>query len=98
MDLFQLIVGDGPLIAAAIHSGHYVRPEVAERLAISEAERLREEDPFTDQLIDWAPTRIVGHRSRYEFDLNRPRGEAVYLTQNSAGAWTCGARHPATHW
>jgi N-formylglutamate deformylase len=79
MDLFQLIVGDGPLVAAAIHSGHYVRPEVAERLAISEAERLREEDPFTDQLIDWSPTRIIGRRSRYEFDLNRSRGEAVYL-------------------
>jgi N-formylglutamate deformylase len=85
MDLFHLIVGDAPLVAAAIHCGHYVRPEVAERLAISEAERLREEDPFTDQFIDWAPTRIVGRRSRYEFDLNRPRGEAVYL--NAEQCW-----------
>jgi N-formylglutamate deformylase len=80
MDLFQLIVGEGPLVAAAIHSGHYVRPEVAVLLSVDEQQRLREEDPFTDQLIDWAPTRIVGRRSRYEFDLNRPRNEAVYLT------------------
>jgi N-formylglutamate deformylase len=85
MDLFQLIVGEAPLMAAAIHNGHYVRPEVEERLAISESERLREEDPFTDQLIDWAPTRIVGRRSRYEFDLNRSRGEAVYL--NAEQCW-----------
>jgi N-formylglutamate deformylase len=80
MDLFQISVGDGPLVAAAIHSGHYVRPEVAALLSLGEQEQLREEDPFTDQLIEWAPTRILGRRSRYEFDLNRAREEAVYLT------------------
>ncbi|HEX6962474.1 MAG TPA: N-formylglutamate amidohydrolase [Lacipirellula sp.] len=79
MDVFELIVGEGPIVAAAIHSGHYVRPEVASRLSISEADRLREEDPYTDALIEWAPTRLIGRRSRYEVDLNRPREGAVYL-------------------
>jgi N-formylglutamate deformylase len=79
MELFQLIVGDGPLVAAAIHNGHFVRDELARLLAVGDLERMREEDPFTDSLIDWAPTRIVGCRSRYEVDLNRPRDQAVYL-------------------
>ena len=43
--------GDGPLVAAAIHSGHAVRDEIADLLALDHDERLREEDPFTDQ---WA--------------------------------------------
>ncbi len=79
MEFFQLTVGDGPLVAAAIHNGHSVRDEVARNLSISEDDRLREEDPFTEALIDWAPTRFVGRRSRYEVDLNRPREEAIYL-------------------
>jgi hypothetical protein len=80
MEVFQLTAGEGPLVAAAIHNGHFVRSELTELLALSERERLREEDPFTDFLIEWAPTRLVGCRSRYELDLNRPRDEAVYVT------------------
>jgi N-formylglutamate amidohydrolase len=84
-EVFQLVAGESPLIAAAIHAGHFVREEVAARLALSSEERLREEDPYTDFLIQWAPTRMVGLRSRYEIDLNRPRETAVYRTP--AEAW-----------
>jgi len=84
MNVFRLVVGEGPLVAAAIHQGHAIRPEVVERLALSESQRLREEDPFTDLLIEPFPTRIVGERSRFEVDLNRPRDEAVYLTPEDA--------------
>jgi N-formylglutamate deformylase len=84
MDLFHLHVGDGPLVAAAIHNGHAVRSEVAERLALDDATRLREEDPFTGELAALAPTRIVGLRSRFEMDLNRPRDKAVYLDPEDA--------------
>ena len=31
----------------AIHDGHHVREEVSRILALTDAERLREEDPFT---------------------------------------------------
>lgn len=77
--------GDWPLVAAAIHNGHAVRDEVAARLALSDAERLREEDPFTDRFASVAETRIVGLRSRFEVDLNRPRDRAVY--QKPEDAW-----------
>ena len=80
--------GDGPLVAAALHAGHVVRPDLRSHLALSESERLREEDPFTDRLTAVAPTRIVGLRSRFEVDLNRPPEGAVYRTPEQAWGLT----------
>jgi N-formylglutamate amidohydrolase len=76
--------GDGPLVALAIHDGHEVRDEVVRHMAIDEQSRLREEDPHTASWTAVAPTRIVGLRSRFEVDLNRPRDNAVYLTPDDA--------------
>lgn len=76
--------GEGPLVAAAIHNGHELRPELHPLLAISEADRLREEDPYTALWTECAPTRIIANRSRFEVDLNRPRGSAVYLRPDDA--------------
>lgn len=84
-DFIDVRYGDGPIVAVAVHDGHEVRPEIAERLALSEADRLREEDPFTSQWTSIAPTRIIGLRSRFEVDLNRTRDDAVYRTP--ADAW-----------
>ena len=72
--------GDGPIVALAMHDGHDVRPEVGRIMALSEADRLREEDPLTASWTAVAPTRLVALRSRFEVDLNRPRERAVYLT------------------
>ena len=82
--IWQLQVGDGPLVAAAVHDGHAVRDELIDLLAIEESDRLREEDPFTGMWTSIAPTRIVGLRSRFEVDLNRPRDNAVYRTPDDA--------------
>ena len=71
--------GDGPLVAIAIHDGTFVRDELRSFLAISDAGRLREEDPWTGSWTVVAPTRIIGKRSRFEVDLNRPRDKALYL-------------------
>lgn len=68
----------GQLVATAIHTGHDLRPEVAEAMILDEDVRLREEDPFTDVIGAAAPARVVAHRSRFEVDLNRPRDTAVY--------------------
>ncbi len=85
MSLFDLTVGEGPLLAIAIHNGHELRADVAELIALDDAERLREEDPYTGELAALAPTHFVGQRSRFEFDLNRPRKHAVY--QRPEDAW-----------
>jgi hypothetical protein len=49
-------------------------------MALADDERLREEDPFTGVAAAGVPTHIVVHRSRFEFDLNRPPEDAVYRT------------------
>jgi len=77
--------GEGPLVATAIHDGHEVRSDALRLMAISESDRLREEDPFTGEWTLMAPTQVVGLRSRFEVDLNRPRGTAVYRIP--ADAW-----------
>ena len=72
--------GPGPIVATAIHDGNDLRAEVAEAMKLGEADRLREEDPFTGQAITGVPTNIVVHRSRFEFDLNRGAEGAIYET------------------
>lgn len=69
---------DGPVVATSVHAGHQLRPEIAEAMVLDEAERFREEDPYTDRLAAVVPDRVVTNRSRFEADLNRPRREAVY--------------------
>ena len=71
-------------MATAIHDGHEVRDEALRHMAIDESSRLREEDPWTASWTTVAPNRVVGLRSRFEVDLNRPRDKAVYLTPEDA--------------
>jgi hypothetical protein len=47
-------------------------------MSLSDSERLREEDPFTGETVLDVPTHVIAHRSRFEFDLNRPPEGAVY--------------------
>jgi N-formylglutamate deformylase len=77
--------GDGPVVATAIHSGHEIRPDLAEWLAISDADRLREEDPLTGLWTSVGDSFIQVFRSRFEVDLNRPRSTAI--TQNDGENW-----------
>jgi N-formylglutamate deformylase len=74
-----------PVIAVAVHAGHRLREEIAHATALTEAERLREEDPGTGEWAELAPTRLVAGRSRFEVDLNRPRNCAVY--QDAGDCW-----------
>lgn len=84
MPPFSIVTGPGPLVAAAVHDGHNVRPDVLPLFALEDAGRLREEDPFTAELAEVAETRIVGERSRFEIDLNRSPEKAVYRTPDEA--------------
>jgi N-formylglutamate amidohydrolase len=77
--------GNEPVLVTAIHAGHEMRPELQQIIQLDESSRLHEEDPFTDAWICIADNYIVPQRSRFEVDLNRPRGEAVY--QSAEDAW-----------
>lgn len=84
--IWKVNIGNGPLVAAAIHDGHSLRPELTGLIALDEDSRLREEDPFTGEWTQIAETQIVGTNSRFEVDLNRPREKAVYeLPQDAWG-------------
>ena len=82
--IWKITKGHSPVAAAAIHDGHRVREEVSRILSLTEAERLREEDPFTAIWAEVAETRIIGSHSRFEVDLNRPREKAVYIKPEDA--------------
>lgn len=71
-------IGEGPVIATAIHDGHTARPEVERLFELPEQIRLLEEDPFTGEWTSFAPTRVIGLRTRFQVDLNRPPEGAVY--------------------
>lgn len=76
--------GISPVVATAIHEGHFVRAELEDIYALSPDERLREEDPFTEFTTRDVPNRIIFHRSRFEIDINRSRDGALYLTPEQA--------------
>lgn len=82
--LYSICKGEGPILATAVHAGHGLREEVAALIALDEAARFREEDPYTDRWAEVAPTRIIPHFSRFEVDLNRARDQAVYVTPEDA--------------
>lgn len=87
--------GLSPVLGTAIHNGHEIRGAVEALLAISDDDRLREEDPFTEFVIRDVPNRIVFHRSRFEIDLNRPREAAVYLSPEQAWGMDIWSERPA---
>jgi N-formylglutamate amidohydrolase len=76
--------GNGPLIATAIHAGGHMRRSLLQFCQLDRLQRLREEDPCTDKIAQVAPSRIVGERSRFEVDLNRPPQKAIYLKPEDA--------------
>lgn len=67
-----------PLIALAIHNGHHIREDLLKLTKVSEADRLREEDPYTGSVAELFSNNIVVHTSRFEADLNRNPANAVY--------------------
>ena len=74
---WEIVAGDGPVVATAIHNGHDLRAEVSRAIGIDEATRAYEEDHHTALFTQVCQTRVVVNRSRFEFDLNRPVDEAI---------------------
>ena len=85
LPLWTLHQAETPVIGTAIHDGHLVDDDIASLFAIPSEERLREEDPFTGELVGGLPSRLIFHRSRFAVDLNRAREQCVYL--NPSDAW-----------
>ncbi len=71
---------DRPQIAVAIHAGHGVRPEILPFMALSDAQRLFEEDEATDEMIRGFSNAVWALESRAVYDLNRDEDTALPLT------------------
>jgi hypothetical protein len=89
--------GRSPIVAAAIHNGHDTRPDVPTHLTITDEQQTREEDPCTAEWSQITKTQIVGLRSRFEVDFNRPREQAVYRTPADAWGLEIWDAEPDTH-
>lgn len=87
--------GEGPVVATAIHDGHGLRAEVRAAMALGEADRLREEDPYTGQAVVGVANHVVACRSRFEFDLNRGAADAVYATPEQSWGLRVWREEPA---
>ena len=81
---WSIASGASPVIGTAIHDGHGTREDVTGLMALSDVQRLREEDPFTAQMIAGLVNRLVVHHSRFEVDLNRAKEAAIYLEPEQA--------------
>ncbi len=68
-----------PLVGLAPHAGRQVREELHMKMAIEETERRTEEGPATDDFVSSYPIQMIALDSRYEYDIDRPREESVYL-------------------
>ncbi|MEA3547420.1 MAG: N-formylglutamate amidohydrolase [Thermodesulfobacteriota bacterium] len=76
-----------PTISTAIHNGGNMRQELVDNCLLSQAERYYEEDPYTGSFIDQQPITLIGHDSRYEYDLNRPTADCIYETAWGKEIW-----------
>ena len=81
---FTVQTGLSPVVATAIHNGHFVDGPAKDFMALDDLTRHREEDPYTGFIIEEVPNRLVSHRSRFALDLNRARERSVYLTPEDA--------------
>lgn len=84
-DKWHLLRGTGPVLAVALHAGNRVPTEFEPYLAVTPADRLREEDPHTEKFLGLAQMQWQILTSRFVIDLNRPREKAIY--QAPAEAW-----------
>ena len=80
-----------PLLALAIHNGHFIREDLLKLTKVSDADRLREEDPHTGSVAALFCNHIIVHSSRFEADLNRTPASAIY--QQAQDCWGLDVRH-----
>ena len=72
-------------IGVSLHAGHRVRREIFDLMVVSEEDRSREEDTFTELFINDFPIRIISLDSRFEYDLNREPERSIYSSER--GIW-----------
>jgi N-formylglutamate deformylase len=73
-----------PIAGTAVHAGSLIREELQDALAVSKADRFREEDPATELFMKGLPIQVIALDSRFEYDVNRSEEKAIPLTPDMA--------------
>lgn len=68
-----------PLVGLAVHAGHRIRAELVSNMGVEEDDRRYDEDTHSDYFIENFPMQLIGLDSRYEYDIDRKRDQAIYL-------------------
>lgn len=74
-------------VCGAVHDGHQFRKELWENCTHSAFERWYEEDPATRLMVQSHPIVLAGLDSRFEYDLNREPGTAIYEDAWGKALW-----------
>ena len=82
---FTIVNRKTPLLAFALHDGHWIDEFLRGYLLLDEQERAREEDPYTGYMIaDLPVTTVLVQTSRFQLDLNRVKDKSVYAKPEDA--------------
>lgn len=76
-----------PAVCTAVHAGHRLRADLADKCTLTAEQRRYEEDPHTDEMTSSFPITLIGKDSRYEYDLNRPLAHCVYQRAWNKQVW-----------
>lgn len=82
---YEIHKADSPIIALALHDGHYIPSDILLNIKLKEHERFREEDPYTAYMADLPVNKVVVNTSRFYVDLNRAEDQAIY--KHPEDAW-----------
>lgn len=87
-DRLLIKVRNSPIIATAIHDGHFIPTAFLDNMSLEEHERSHEEDPYTAFMADLPVNTVIAENSRFLADLNRPRNKCIYKTPDDAWGLT----------
>jgi N-formylglutamate amidohydrolase len=81
---YQIRPIECPVIATAIHDGHFIDDQLRPFLLLDETQRFREEDPYTSYMAAIPASQAIVSSSRFQCDFNRPPEQAIYKKPGDA--------------
>lgn len=81
---YQIRSIESPVIATAIHDGHFIDEKLRPFLLLDDSQRFREEDPYTGYMADIPASQVIVDSSRFQCDFNRSPEQAIYKKPEDA--------------
>mgnify|MGYP001171378897 CR=1 FL=1 len=81
---YSIKFAESPFWAVAVHDGHQLAPGIEKFMRLNDAQRLREEDPYTASIAELPVNQLVVGSSRFQLDVNRKKEDAIYIQPEQA--------------